>query len=89
MIPVGELVPVELVGGPLDGTQTEVAMKEPEFDFHLFPHAGGGRRFTLGYCFAYRTVRGGKRWVLEFREVVAAWTMTTGTGNTGEEADGR
>lgn len=86
MIAAGTLVPVELIGGPLDGLRTECTMKEPDFDFYMFDFVGGGRKFKLGYCFAYRTVRGGKRWVLEFRQVLSAWNLSEGTGNTGEGA---
>jgi len=63
---------VELVGGPLDGFQTDVKVKCKEFDVSLFTWTvAGGQPKVLAYAFAGRTTDGGKRWVLRFLYEVA------------------
>lgn len=68
----GEVVPVQLFGGPLDGHLCDVRMSAPDSDVYLFrtPREGGGYH-VWAYQFGCRTVDRGRRWVLEFLYRVA------------------
>ena len=67
-----QAMPVELVGGPMDGTETTVPVNDPKFDVYLFRRMDeAGRREVMAYAFRGRSLNGGKRWALEFLYYVA------------------
>lgn len=66
-----EMLPVELVGGPLDGHRAEVRALSPGFDVWLFQRNETGRREVLAYSFAGRSTDDGRHWVLAFLYEVA------------------
>lgn len=62
----------ELVGGPLDGHEVEVALQAAESPVYLFrTERDGGGFHVWAYEFANRTTAGGRRWVLQFLYRVA------------------
>ena len=68
------LIPVELIGGPLDGHRDLVGMPEIDvLDVHLFQQSRPGETLRCAYGWAGRSTAGGRRWVLEFRCVVSRW----------------
>ncbi len=83
------MTPVELVGGPLDGHQTEVKMTNPDFDVWLFTWNQAGRRAVLAYAMAGRTTPGGKRWVLGFLYEVAKLGSRRKNEERGQETGAR
>lgn len=72
----GNLIPVELYAGPLDGLRTEVREKPAMLDRHLFERRAHGRIERIAYKQGNRTVRKGRRWVLVFDCIVSSQPIT-------------
>jgi len=61
MIP-GDMIPVELLGGPLDGHCDVVRLNDPEHDVYVFETQGGAH----AYAWRGTSTDGGQRWLLGY-----------------------
>lgn len=73
--PTSPTLPVELLGGMLDGHRDQINPGDEILDRHLFSHRTPTHLHRIAYRFANRTTRNGKRWILEHDCIVSTQTL--------------
>lgn len=61
MIP-GDMIPVELLGGPFDGHRADVKMNDPDHDVYIFEENGESH----AYAWRGTSTDKGRRWLLGY-----------------------
>jgi hypothetical protein len=61
-----QAIPVELLGGPFDGHETDVPMNDPEHDVYVFEADGAAH----AYAWRGTSNADGKRWLLGYLQKV-------------------